>query len=160
MANRRVVDGISTEERIAATFTAIQKSGERITLTEFARRAKVGYSTLCHEYRDWAERIRHHRDGARGRKTGGRRAVSPGTGEGESLIRQLRKELTAAQQERDELRQQVPALRNEVDLLRQANARLRGVHIKLQESLVTMVGEQRAEQILSRVVSTMTATSE
>lgn len=153
MTNRRVIAGRTTEERITETFAAMQTSGERLNLTEFARRAQVGYSTLCHEYKEWADRIRNFRDGRTKRKV--RNDSHLGETEVQELINHLRRELTLRKQEHEELRQRIPALLAEVSTLRQANARLRGVHIRIHESLVAALGEQRTEQILSRAVATL-----
>lgn len=146
-----MVAGRTTEERIAATLEAIQKSGERITLTEFAQRAQVGYSTLCHEYKEWADRVRKHRDGAAKRR-GNSRDSQTAPREVLDLVAQLRKEQRALREEHDELREKIPALHAEVTTLRQANARLRGVQIRIHETLVALLGEHRAEQILSRAL--------
>jgi hypothetical protein len=153
VTNKRMVAGRTTQERIAETFEAMRASGDRLTLTEFARRAQVGYSTLCHEYKGWADRIRKHRDGRTKRKV--RNDSSLAETEVQELIDHLRKELALRKQEHEELRQRIPALLTEVSTLRQANARLRGVQIRIHESLVAALGEQRAEQILSRAVATL-----
>ena len=153
MANRRLIAGRTSEERITKTFEAMQASGERLALTEFARRAQVGYSTLCHDYKEWADRVRKHRDG-RTKRTA-RHDPQPVETEVQELIAQLRKELALRWKEHEELRQHIPALLAEASTLRQANARLRGVQIRIHESLVAALGEQRAEQILSRAYATL-----
>ncbi|MDA8206972.1 MAG: hypothetical protein M0Z36_12970 [Thermaerobacter sp.] len=99
-----------TPERIQAVWEEIEKnSQDRPSVTEFARRVGIATSTLYYRYPDWADRVRARRDGPGSRPE--RRVRWRGEAEAKRTITLLRKqlrdlerELAAAQADRDGLK--------------------------------------------------------
>lgn len=66
MANNRIIQGKNTLIRIQETWDFIILNGNHPTVTEFAKMAKISYSTFTHNYKDWADKVRERRDLKRG----------------------------------------------------------------------------------------------
>ena len=61
MANQLVIGGKATLDRLQEEWQRIVDSLERISVTEFARRAGISYHRMTHNYKDWAEKVRNFR---------------------------------------------------------------------------------------------------
>jgi hypothetical protein len=117
VANKRVVDGQDTLARLESTWKAIIDQDEYPTLAEFARRAQISYTALCHRYTDWAEKVRTRRD-----KKHGTRKKSPVT-----LSKASARSLAEALDQVTELRKSNLSLRRELEEAKEEIIRLREV---------------------------------
>jgi predicted nucleic acid-binding Zn-ribbon protein len=117
VANKRVVDGQDTQARLENTWNAIVDQDEHSSLAEFARRAQISYTALCHRYSDWADRVRTRRD-----KKHGARKKSPVT-----LSKASARSLTEALDQVTELRKTNLSLRRELENAQEEIGRLRDV---------------------------------
>jgi hypothetical protein len=61
MANQLVIGGKATLDRLQEEWQRIVDSLERISVTEFARRAGISYHRMTYNYKDWAEKVRNFR---------------------------------------------------------------------------------------------------
>ena len=159
MARQQVIDGMTTEERLAREYERLVAAGEGVPLTEFARRAGIAYPTLTHRYKEWAERVRALRDA--GRAAPRRRSPATHTreeiaslDEALALIKELRRrnaqlarQVDTAEAERDALRRR--SVRAQI--LEDHNERLRGVVVTLQETLTRHVRPAVAERVWAEV---------
>jgi chromosome segregation ATPase len=154
MAHHRVIHGRSTAERLDAELTRLQETGERITVAEFARRAKVSYATLTHQHRAVAEEVRRLRD--QGQPRQGALVTRPrqrheDLGEATELIRQLRAQVSSLTKELGATKADLERSRRRVDQLHHVeatNERLRGIVVSLSESLLCDADRQRLEELL------------
>lgn len=58
MANQAIIGGKTTQERLLEEWQRLLDSQEHVSVTEYARRARISYHTLTHNYKDWAEKVR------------------------------------------------------------------------------------------------------
>src|SRR6266568_5077450 len=135
MANQLVLGGRTTRDRLEQEWQRIQDSVERISVSEFARRAGISYHTLTHNYKDWAEKVRNFRDEGRARP----RKKSPVAlsreqvielGQAAEVITKLRgriEELTKALNTLSEGEGDRRKLATRIAELKEGNERLRGV---------------------------------
>lgn len=100
----------TTPDRIKAVWEELEKNPQdRPTVTEFARRVGIATSTLYYRYPEWADRVRARRDGPGSPRE--RHVRWRGEAEAKRTIALLRKQvrdlerdLAAAQAERDGLK--------------------------------------------------------
>lgn len=154
MANHRVVQGRNTAERLNAELERLRESGERVTVADFARRSKVSYATLTHQYRPVAEEVRRLRDHGQSRRRSPAtrsRQHHDGLDEAAEIIKQLRdqvgrltKDLAATKGDLERSRRRVDQLRH----VEATNERLRGVVVSLAEGLECPSDRQRLEELL------------
>jgi chromosome segregation ATPase len=144
MANQIVIGGKSTLDRLQEEWQRILDLQERISVTEFARRAGISYHTMTHNYKDWAEKVRKFRDEGRARP----RKKSP-----VALSREQVTELEQAAQVIAKLRRRIEELTKELNAisegegdcrklaaqitqLKEGNERLRGGIVSVQQEIV------------------------
>ena len=159
MANRRIVDGKSTPERLQEELQKLLDTGERVTVVEFARRTGISYQTLTHRYRDWAEKVRKLRDEGKAKP----RRHSPVTQSREHIA-----ELDQAAEVITKLRSQVNTLSKQLETvirddqkaqrrtlveerLREENERLRGVIVSLQQEIVRHLEPEVSRRLLRMI---------
>ena len=144
MGNQLVLGGRSTRDRLKEEWQRIQDSQERISVSEFARRAGISYHTLTHNYKDWAQRVRNFRDEGRARP----RKKSPVAlsreqvielGQAAEVITKLRgriEELTKELNTLSEGEGDRRKLATRIAELKEGNERLRGVIVSIQQEVV------------------------
>src|SRR5579859_3865197 len=113
MANQAIISGKTTLERLEEQWQNLLDSQERISVTEFARRAGISYHTLTHNYKDWAEKVRKFRDEGRARP----RKKSP-----VSLSRKQVIELGQAAEVITKLRSRIEELTKELNAITEGEA--------------------------------------
>lgn len=139
MANHRIVQGMTTPQRLAAAWEKVIQAGERITVTEFARRAQISPHTLTHRYSEWATKCRARRDGASETTAPTRVAqrVQVSTwDEAEGLITSLRAENRSLKVRNDSLERERTKLGSHVQRTQEVaeeNERLRGAIVMYQQ---------------------------
>src|SRR6266702_954926 len=144
MANHLVVRGRSTRDRLEEEWQRIQDSQERISVSEFARRAAISYHTLTHNYKDGAQKVRNFRDEGRARP----RKKSPVALSREKVIElgQAAEVITKLRGRIEELTKKLNAISEgegdrrklaaEISELKEGNERLRGVIVSIQQEIV------------------------
>lgn len=144
MANQAIIDGKTTQERLQQEWQKLLDSQEHISVTEYARRARISYHTLTHNYKNWAEKVRKFRDEGRARP----RQKSPIALSREQIteleqaaevitrlrsrIEELTKELNTISEGESDRRQLVA----QIAQLKEGNERLRGVIASIQQDVV------------------------
>ena len=155
MANHRRIDGKTTKQRLDEELQHLRDTGESVTLAEFARRARVSYEALTHQYKPVAEEVRRVRDAGRPSPN-----LSPATfprtrkadlTEATNLIQQLRKQvsdltraLSKTQTERDKWQGQAHRLGKAQD----QNERLRGIIVQLSDVLACEADQRMMRRLL------------
>ena len=168
MANQLVIDGRSTRDRLQEEWQLIVDSQERVSVTEFARRAGISYDTMTHNYKDWAEKIRKFRDEGRARP----RKKSPVALSREqvteleqaaevitrlrSRIEELTKELNAISEGEGDRRK----LAAQIAELKEGNERLRGVIVSVQQEIVRYAPPELSHRIIELIKEYAAAVSE
>lgn len=156
MANKRIVDGKTTLQRLHDEFQNLLDSGERITVVEFARRAKISPNTLNHRYRVWAEKLRELRDEGRSKPrkrspvTRSREQIQ-GLDEAGDVITQLRQHVSELLGQVEALKkdnQKLKQLVRQSELAKEQNERLRGVLVSLQQEIVRFMTPEQSSRLL------------
>jgi len=168
MANQRIVDGMTTPERLAEAFQHLLDSGERVSVAEFARRAKISYPMLNHKYRDWAEKVRNLRDADEPEP----RKRSPVTLSHEEITEfsQAIETLVKLRQQNQSLSSQVEKLTKENKRLKtqvanckqekEYNERLRGLVISLQQEILRHMPPEQGNRLLRMIEEHASRTGE
>ena len=156
MANHRIVDGKTTLQRLQEEFQNLLNSGKRITVVEFARRAKISPNTLNHRHRDWAEKLRKLRDEAKSKPrkrspvTRSREQIQ-GLNEAEEIITQLRQRVSDLSSQLETLNKKHEKLKQHIrqgELVKEQNERLRGVLVSLQQEIVRYMTPEQSSRLL------------
>ncbi len=156
MANRRIVGGKTTLQRLQDEFQNLLDSGERITVVEFARRAGISPNTLNHRYRDWAEKIRKLRDEGRSKPrkrspvTRSREEIQ-GLDQAEDVITLLRQRVSDLTSQLETLNKKYEKLKQRVrqgELAKEQNERFRGVLVSLQQEIVRFMTPEQSARLL------------
>jgi DNA repair exonuclease SbcCD ATPase subunit len=159
MANQAIIGGKTTLERLEEQWQKLLDSQERISVTEFARRADISYHTLTHNYKDWAEKVRKFRDEGRARP----RKKSPVAMSREQIteleqaaeviaklrhrIEELTKELNAISEGEGDRRK----LAAQITQLKEGNERLRGVIVSVQQEIVRYAPPDLGHQLIELI---------
>jgi len=156
MANRAIIDGKATPQRLEEEWQKLFDSLDRISVTEFARRVGISYHTLTHNYKDWAEKVRKFRDEGRAKP----RKKSPA-----ALSREQVTELEQAAEVIARLRSRIEELTKELNAisegqgcrrklaaqiaeLKEVNERLRGVIVSMQQDIVRFAPPELAHRLV------------
>jgi len=159
MANRLILGGRPTRDRLEEEWQRIQDSQERISVSEFARRAGISYHTMTHNYKDRAQQVRNFRDEGRARP----RKKSPVAlsreqptelGQAAEVITKLRgrieeltKKLNAISEGEGDRRK----LAAEISELKEGNERLRGVIVSIQQEIVRYASPELSQRIIELI---------
>jgi glutamate mutase epsilon subunit len=162
MANRLIINGKNTLERLQEEFQRLLDSHEHISVTEFASRVGISYHTLTHRHKNWAEKVRKLRDEGRAKP----RKRSPATQsqdditsleEAEEVIEKLRKRIIALEgklsvfTEEEDSRQKRLVLNKQLKEKNEQNERLRGVVISLQQEIVRYTSPELSRRLMDMI---------
>jgi len=106
------------------TWDEMLAKDEVLSVREFARRAKIGYSTLCSRHKSWADKVRKRRD-----QSLGKRRLSPVT-----KPRPMASDLVNALKQLDEANRETIRLLNKLEALQREHEHL--LRIKAQRDLL------------------------
>ena len=159
MANQAIIGGKTTLERLQEEWQKLLGSQEHISVSEYARRARISYHTLTHNYKDWAEKVRKFRDEGRARP----RKKSPVALSREqvieleqaaevitrlrSRIEELTKELNAISEREGDRRK----LAAQIAELKEGNERLRGVIVNIQQEVVRYAPPELGHRLIELI---------
>lgn len=157
MANQKLVNGKDTKTRIEESWNYIVENNQYPTVTDFAKMSSVSYSTLCHRYKDWAEKVRNRRDSKKGKRN-----TSPATlpkeeisslKEAENEIYQLKKELARLEKQTEKVKK-LKELEDKCNQLEFVNSNLLGGFDYLIDQLkIAGVNEEKIQRIWKTVES-------
>lgn len=159
MANQLVIGGRSTQDRLQEEWQRIVDSQERVSVTEFARRAGISYDTMTHNYKDWAQKVRNFRDEGRARPrkkssvTLSREQVIE-LGQAAEVITKLRgriEELTKELNTLSEGEGDRRKLATRIAELKEGNERLRGVIVSIQQEIVRYAPPELRQRIIELI---------
>lgn len=155
MANRRIVDGKTTKQRLDQELQRLKDTNESVTLADFARRARVSYAALTHQYKTIADEVRRLRDGTK--PASGRspatlpRKRHPDLAEATTLIEKLRhqisdltRDVSRLRAERDQWQRQA----HHLETVQDQNERLRGVVAALADGLTCEADQRMMHRLL------------
>ena len=155
MANNRKINGKTTEQRLQEELQRIKQTREAVTVAEFARRARVSYASLTHDYREIADEVRRLRDDRR--PTSRRSPVTlprhrrEDLVEATTLIQQLRQQISDltrgianTRAERDKWEKRASSLEHVQD----QNERLRGIVVALTDGLSCEQDQQMIRRLI------------
>ncbi len=159
MANQAIIGGKTTQERLLEEWQRLLDSQEHVSVTEYARRARISYHTLTHNYKDWAEKVRKFRDEGRARP----RKKSPVALSREQII-----ELEQAAEVITRLRSRIEELTKELNTisegegdrrklaaqiaeLKEGNERLRGVIVSIQQEVARYAPPELGHRLIELI---------
>lgn len=155
MSNCRIIDGKTTKQRLDQELERLRETNETVTLAEFARRARVSYAALTHQYKTVADEVRRLRD--RTRPKHGRssatlaRNQNAGLTEAITLVEKLRlqttdlaREVSRLRAERDQWQRQA----HHLETVQDQNERLRGVVAALADGLTCEADQRMMHRLL------------
>ncbi len=138
MANNRKINGKTTEQRLREELQRIKQTREAVTVAEFARRARVSYASLTHDYREIADEVRRLRDA-------GKPLPSPSP---VTLPRKRHPDLVEASTLIGQLRQQIVNLASEVSNLQEDRDRW-------QRRAQRLMVEENHNELLRGIIATL-----
>lgn len=123
MANPRLVNGLTTLQRLERAKQLLIEEKRRVEVTVFCRLAQVSPSTIYHNYPEYAEWARAWRDGKRGRPRGRSPVAQPRTKmkdlrEAEVQVDRLQRRVDELERQLEQLSRERGRLEQEVDSLR------------------------------------------
>lgn len=168
MANQAIIGGKTTLERLQEKWQKLLDSQEHISVSEYARRARISYHTLTHNYKDWAEKVRKFRDEGRVRP----RKKSPAALSREQIteLEQAAEVITRLRSRIEELTKQLNAISEgegdrrklaaQVAELKEGNERLRGVIVSIQQDIVRYAPPELGHRLIELIKEYATAVIE
>ena len=154
-----IIDGKTTLERLQEEWQKLLDSQEHISVSEYARRARISYHTLTHNYKDWAEKARKFRDEGRARP----RKKSPVALSREQVIEleQAAEVITRLRSRVEELTKELNAISEgegdrrklaaQIAELKEGNERLRGVIVSIQQEVVRYAPPELGHRLIELI---------